>query len=124
MDPIVKGEFDVVVGPAIENNPKVNSNLIFLTKGRSTSGASKNNHFGFAAISGECLETVKSSINGKDILKQILADSKNKSLKVKHLHFANDQKFGLLNQHKIGVVVPAYNEELLIEETIKESRNM
>lgn len=117
MDPIVKGEFDVVVGSAIENDPKVNS-LMFLTKGKSTPRVFKNNQFGFAAISYKCLDTVKSS-NGGDILRQILADSKNKSLKVKHLHFGIDQKFGLLNQYKIGVVVPAYNEELLIEETIK-----
>jgi glycosyltransferase involved in cell wall biosynthesis len=119
MDPIAKGDCDVVVGSANENNPKINSNLRFLTNGKSTPRASKNNHSGFAAISGQYLETVKSSINGGDILKQILANPKNKSLKVKHLHFADDQKFGLLNHHKIGVVVPAYNEELLIEETIK-----
>ena len=119
MDSIMKGEFHVVTGQAFDNNPKVNSNLMLLTKGNSTLKASKNNHSGFAAISGEYLETVKSSIKGSDILNQILSFSKNKTLKVKHLQFANYQILSILNKHNIGVVVPAYNEELLIEETIK-----
>ena len=48
----------------------------------------------------------------------MLSHAENNNLKVKYLDLNKDKDFGLLNLYKIGVVVPAYNEELLIEETI------
>jgi glycosyltransferase involved in cell wall biosynthesis len=48
----------------------------------------------------------------------MLVNAKNNNLRIKYFNFDEDTNFGLLNLYKIGVVVPAYNEELLIQETI------
>ena len=78
----------------------------------------KNNYSGFVACSAKCFGALK-LYNGGDIAKQILIHAKNNNLKIKYLHIDKNQDFNVLNHYKIGVVCPAYNEELLIEETIK-----
>ncbi len=119
MDHVIKGEFDIAVGStSIENNNYVNRNVIHFTKGTSSIGKSKFNNFGFIAWSGNCINVLKFCNDGGDITKEILANAKNNNLKIKYLQFDIDKNFGLLNQYNIGVVVPAYNEQLLIEETI------
>ncbi len=119
VDPIKKSEFDVVMdSSSIKSDPYVNENALFLSKGKAYQRQEKNNGSGFAACSIKCLKTLDFSNNGKDITKQILTNAKNANLKVKYLHLDKNQTNGLLDMHNIGVVVPAYNEELLIEETI------
>ncbi|MBU3966634.1 MAG: glycosyltransferase [Euryarchaeota archaeon] len=119
VDPIMKSEFDIVVdSSSIKPDPYVNENALLFSKGKAYQKQKKNGGSGFAACSIKCLETLDFSNNGKDITKQILQNAKNANLKVKYLHFDTNQPSGLLDMYDIGVVVPAYNEELLIEETI------
>ncbi len=111
---VTKEGFDVAVDTSsFENNSRINENLLLLSKGRY-----KNNYSGFVACSAKCFDALK-FYNGGDIAKQILIHAKNNNLKIKYLHIGKNQNFNILNQYKIGVVVPAYNEGLLIEETIK-----
>ncbi len=119
VDPVMRSEFDIVVDSSpIKPDPYVNENALFLSKGKEYQKRKKINGSGFAACSIKCLETLDFSNNGTDITKQILKNAENANLKVKYLHFDKNQTNGLLDMHNIGVVVPAYNEELLIKETI------
>lgn len=115
----IRGEFDAVVCHSPTENNSHNNNILFLTKGELSTRKSNSNYPGFAAYSVKCLDTLKPSNNVGDITKQILTYAKNTNLRIKNLHFSKDQDLRLLDLYRTGVVVPAYNEELLIEETIK-----
>jgi len=73
---------------------------------------------GFLAISAVSLNKMNiTDLNGSYI-KKILSHAEKNNLKVKYLNFEEELNFNQLNDFNIGVVVPAYNEEQLIEETI------
>lgn len=72
---------------------------------------------GFFAINTDSLQKISS---GKQhlSLKSLLSAAKTEGLKVNYLSFDVDPIFRKLESTRIGVVVPAYNEELLIGETL------
>lgn len=56
-------------------------------------------------------------INGS-FIRDILYLAKENNLRIKYLNFDRENNLGQFNDYNIGVVVPAYNEEQLIKETI------
>ncbi|HEY3360395.1 MAG TPA: glycosyltransferase family 2 protein, partial [Methanosarcina sp.] len=72
---------------------------------------------GFFAITADSLQKISS---GKEhlTLKSLLSAAKTEGLTVNYLSFDVDPIFRKLESTRIGVVVPAYNEELLIGETL------
>ncbi|AKB17353.1 MULTISPECIES: glycosyltransferase [unclassified Methanosarcina] len=72
---------------------------------------------GFLAINSRSLQNISS---GKEhmSLKSLLSAAKTEDLKVNYLSFDVDPAFRKLESARIGVVIPAYNEELLIGETL------
>ncbi|MHB8100628.1 MAG: glycosyltransferase family 2 protein [Methanosarcina sp.] len=73
---------------------------------------------GFLAVTADSLQKISS---GKEhmSLKSLLSAAKTEKLKVNYLSFDVDPIFRKLESTRIGVVVPAYNEELLIAETLR-----
>jgi glycosyltransferase involved in cell wall biosynthesis len=73
---------------------------------------------GFIAVTSDSLQKISS---GKEqmSLKSLLSAAKTENLKVNYLSFDVDPIFRKLESTRIGVVVPAYNEELLIGETLR-----
>jgi len=72
---------------------------------------------GFLAITSDALQKVSSGMEHLS-LKSLLSAAKAGGLKVNYLSFDVDPMFRKLESTRIGVVVPAYNEELLIGETL------
>ncbi|HHV23815.1 MAG TPA: glycosyltransferase [Methanosarcina sp.] len=73
---------------------------------------------GFLAITADSLQKISSG-RGHLSLKSLLSAAKVEGLKVNYLSFDVDPMFRKLESTRIGVVVPAYNEELLICETLR-----
>ena len=73
---------------------------------------------GFFAVTSDSLQKINL---GKEhlSLKSLLYAAKTEKLKVNYLSFDVDPIFKKLENTRIGVVVPAYNEELLIGETLR-----
>ncbi|MDD4249614.1 MAG: glycosyltransferase, partial [Methanosarcina sp.] len=73
---------------------------------------------GFLSVTSRSLQNISS---GKEhmSLKSLLSAAKTQKLKVNYLSFDVDPAFRKLESTRIGVVVPAYNEELLIGETLR-----
>ncbi len=85
---------------------------IFLNKKTSTIKAE------FLAFSIDSLNRIDlTHLNGSPI-RHILSQAEKNRLKVKYLDSENDHNLNQFNGYNIGIVVPAYNEEQLIEETI------
>jgi glycosyltransferase involved in cell wall biosynthesis len=119
ISPIMENEFDLTIdGSSVEYSPNAGNKASFLSRGKANQMTQINDTIGFAVCSFKCFEEIKISNNGKNIAEQMQSHAKNKSLRIKYLNLNKDKNFGLLNLYKIGVVVPAYNEEVLIEETI------
>jgi len=78
---------------------------------------------GFLAITADSLQKISSG-RGHLSLKSLLSAAKVEGLKVNYLSFDVDPMFRKLESTRIGVVVPAYNEELLICETLRGFLNM
>ncbi|WP_232316166.1 glycosyltransferase family 2 protein [Methanosarcina vacuolata] len=72
---------------------------------------------GFLAITADSMQKI-SSHKQHLTLKSLLSAAKTEGLKVNYLSFDVDPIFRKLESTRIGVVVPAYNEELLISETL------
>jgi glycosyltransferase involved in cell wall biosynthesis len=72
---------------------------------------------GFFAVNSRSLQSISS---GKEhmSLRSLLSAAKTEKLKVNYLSFDVDPAFRKLESTRIGVVVPAYNEELLIADTL------
>jgi glycosyltransferase involved in cell wall biosynthesis len=119
IDPVKNDEADIAVdSSSVEYGSNARKNAICLTKGQLYQEAKTNNLTGFAVCKFKSFDNLKFSNNGRNIAEMMLSHSKNNSLRVKYLDLNIDKNFGLLNLYSIGVVVPAYNEESLIEETI------
>ena len=70
-------------------------------------------------LSTECLKSiVLRDLNGSTV-KDILNQAQKNQLKIKYIGQDNESNFHQFKGYNIGVVVPAYNEEHLIEETLK-----
>ncbi|MCM1567413.1 MAG: glycosyltransferase [Dehalobacter sp.] len=110
--------YDIVIGSSnIDYNSRANEIIMFLNNKKP-----KNYQKGFIACTynyfdGLNFDALKID-HGKDFTEAVITHSKNNGKKIKNLYF-DEKNFGIFNMYKIGIVVPSYNEELLIGETIR-----
>ena len=71
------------------------------------------------ALSMKFLKNIDLKNQNGSVVKNIIDQAENNNLKIKYIEPENKSNFNQFKNYNIGVVVPAYNEELLIEETIK-----
>lgn len=114
----VEAGYDITIGSSkIDYNSRSNDIILFLNNKKP-----KLAHKGFVALSRSYYENLNmESLKVRDdidITDHIIVQSKNSNIKVKSFVF-EDQNYELFRMYRIGVVVPAYNEELLIGETIQ-----
>ena len=112
LEPLRQG-FDLSVGswPCRLSNEQ---ETVMLLNGKNTF----KEKIGFLAVTSDSLQKISS---GKEhmSLKSLLSAAKTEKFKVNYLSFDVDPMFRKLESTRIGVVVPAYNEELLIAETLR-----
>lgn len=106
---ILNGQ-DIVVAPA-QAELKVNDAVLALNNKNTIAISS-----GFIACAQSCLKDLKFK-NGMDLSAEILASAKSRKLNVRHLE--KDDSNSALERCRIGVVVPAYNEERLVSESVR-----
>ncbi len=116
LDQINNG-YDVAVdSSSTHSSSPMHENVLYLNNKKL-----KNNFSGFIACSARCLDQIyldSQSFNGTmGPAKQIYGYAKTKGLHIKQLD-TDDAKIEMLSLYRIGVVVPAYNEERLIGQTI------
>jgi glycosyltransferase involved in cell wall biosynthesis len=104
----LKKGHDVAVCPA---STEVNENVLFLNNKRSKASFS-----GFVACSGKCFDGLLSG-SAAGMAKHALSYARSKGLRVKVLDPV-DENAETLSLTRIGVVVPSYNEEELVGQTI------
>jgi glycosyltransferase involved in cell wall biosynthesis len=112
LEPIRQG-FDLSVG-SWPCRVSCEQETVMLLNGKNTF----KEKIGFIAVTSDSLQKISS---GKEhmSLKSLLSAAKTENLKVNYLSFDVDPIFRKLESTRIGVVVPAYNEELLIGETLR-----
>lgn len=106
--------YDMVVS-SLHDNSKIShdkENLLSLDNKTSTAKT------GFLAFSIKSLNTIESINLNDSPIRGILSHAEKNLLKIKYLNFEKESCLNQLNCYNIGVVVPAYNEEKLIGETI------
>lgn len=113
LEPIQKDNFDMVIGTCFIESNRLQENVSFLNKTQTESGP-----VGFFAFSRKCFEILSSSKIYTYSASFILSFAEKNNLKAKHLDLKEEHTFSLFKRYKIGVVVPAYNEEVLLGETI------
>jgi glycosyltransferase involved in cell wall biosynthesis len=112
LEPLRQG-FDISVG-SWPCRISYEQETVMLFNGKSTF----KEKIGFLAVTSDSLQKV-----GLDkeymSLKSVLSAAKTKNLQINYLSFDVDPTFRKLESTRIGVVVPAYNEEVLIAETLR-----
>ncbi len=108
----VKNGYDIAVSPgSADGFYHVNENVLYLTNKKSKAGFS-----GFMACSPKCFDGhLFEGMAG--VAKQIFGYARSKGLKVKQLD-PMDESAEALSLYRIGVVVPSYDEERLVGQTI------
>ncbi len=115
IDPVLSGNYDIAISSMPFNKISSNiENLFFLNKKNPFSSKT-----GVLAISVASLKMIDLTLLNGSSIKNILSQAEKSRLKIKYLNFENEQSFNQFNGYNISVIVPAYNEELLIEETIR-----
>lgn len=115
LEPIQNDGFDIVIGTCFIKSNRLEDNVSFLNKKQMENGP-----VGFFVFSKKCFEILLTSPNiYTSSLETILSFAKEHNLKAKHLNLEEEHTFSLFKRYKIGVVVPAFNEEVLLSETIK-----
>ncbi|HIH93268.1 TPA: glycosyltransferase [Methanosarcina acetivorans] len=112
--PIREGNFDLTVGTCIGRH-KRNHESVHLIKNKKT----EERPVGFLAISKACLEELDLSDVYLNSIRSIMSICERKKINAYHIDLQEEHEKNLFKAYKIGVVVPAYNEELLIQETIE-----
>ncbi|AKB76281.1 hypothetical protein MSLAZ_3020 [Methanosarcina lacustris Z-7289] len=113
LEPIQKDNFDMVIGTCFSKSNRLQENVSFLNNTQKENGP-----VGFFVSSKKCFEILSSSNIYTSSVQTILSFAENNNLKAKHLDLEEEHTFSLFNRYKIGVVVPAYNEEVLLSKTI------
>jgi glycosyltransferase involved in cell wall biosynthesis len=104
--------YDIVMSSSIMDYRHIKENILLLNNKKPRSKFT-----GFMACKYGCfIQSVDRSVSDKvDISRQIYNFARNNDMRIKHLE---DESFEIFNQFNIGVVVPAYNEERLLPDTI------
>jgi glycosyltransferase involved in cell wall biosynthesis len=114
----VQNGSDLVIGPSTYQNRYNNNEAIFYLNNKRP----KIEHSGIIACSSKCFEKIKTDFLmniGSDLQNQIVAKIESAGLTIKRLDSNNDENYDLFSLYKIAVVIPAYNEEVLVGETLK-----
>ncbi|BAI60966.1 putative glycosyltransferase [Methanocella paludicola SANAE] len=118
IDNINKG-FDFVIGPKTYTyGHNVNETILYLNNKGPRTGNS-----GIIACSVKCFDRIKTDFVmdiSSDISEQLAARFESAGLIINRLDSNGDENFDLFSLYKIAVVVPAYNEEILIGETLQD----
>ena len=114
----INGGYDAAIGPSsYEFNYGMNEIILYLNN-----KMPKAKHTGIIACSSSCFDKLRYDFLfdvNSDIARQFLSKIESAGLKVKHLELNEDMDYDLFSLYKIAVVVPAYNEEALIGDTLK-----
>jgi len=111
--PIRNKNFDISVGICFYQTKNISENVLLLNN-RDVESKS----IGFLAFSKECFSKIDFSDFSFFSMSSFINNAEKSGIKVLHFDFREEHEASLLTAYKIGVVVPAYNEELLIKETI------
>ncbi|MDY9926359.1 glycosyltransferase family 2 protein [Methanosarcina sp.] len=114
LEPIQKNNYDMVIGTCFSKSNRLQENVSFLNKKQTENGP-----VGFFVFSKKCFNLLSLFNSYTSSVHSILSFAENNNLKAKHLDLEEEHTFSLFKRYKIGVVVPAYNEEVLLSETIK-----
>ncbi len=112
--PIKEGNFDLIVGTCIHRRSKSPENAL-LIKNKKT----EKKPVGFLVFSKECFKKLDISYAYLNSIHSIMSDCERKKIRACHIDLQEEHEKNLFKAYRIGVVVPAYNEELLIQETIE-----
>jgi glycosyltransferase involved in cell wall biosynthesis len=111
--PIKDGDFELSVGVCFS---KLQSSAdVLLLNNKST----ESKPIGFVAFSKNCLSKIDISQISLFSMRSLINSAQRCDVKVLHIDIQEEHEASLFRAYKIGVVVPAYNEERLIQETIE-----
>lgn len=111
--PISDGNFDLSVGICFPKTKNSSKNVLILNN-KST----ETKPIGFIAFSKECLSKIDFSHFSFSSVRSFIKMAEEKGIKTQHVDIQEEHEISLFRAHKIGVVVPAYNEVNLIQDTI------
>jgi len=111
--PIRDGNFELSVGICFSKLQKSSENILLLNN-RST----ESKPIGYLALSKKCLSKIDISQISLFSMHSLISNAEKSGVKVLHIDIQEEHEASLFRAYKIGVVVPAYNEERLIQETI------
>jgi glycosyltransferase involved in cell wall biosynthesis len=113
----IEDGFDAVVGPnTYEYERNINEMIFYINNKRP-----QTKHPGIIACSEGCFDKIKADFvfdTSSDVSAQFTSKLNAAGLKVKYLESSSDGGYSLFSMYNIAVVVPAYNEEILIGETL------
>ncbi|MCZ7355886.1 MAG: glycosyltransferase family 2 protein [Candidatus Methanoperedens sp.] len=111
----IKNEcYDIVISSIPRNKSSGNENLFFLNRNKPYNKKEE-----FLALSAKSLSKIDLTILNGSSIKNILSQAERSQMKIKYLYSGKEPNFSQLKGYNIGVVVPAFNEELLIEDTLR-----
>ncbi|AKB45087.1 glycosyltransferase family 2 protein [Methanosarcina vacuolata] len=111
--PIKDDNFDLSVGICFSKVKPGSENVLLLNNKNTES-----KRIGFIALSKECLSKIDLPHLSLFSMRSLISMAKKAGIKVLHIDIQEEHEASLFRAYKIGVVVPAYNEERLIQETI------
>lgn len=113
VSPIRDENYDLSVGICFSKT-KRSSEKVVLLHNKDT----ESKPIGFVSFSKECLLKIDLSHFSFSSIRSLIKMAEEKGLKAKHIDIQEEHEASIFRAYKIGVVVPAYNEERLIQETI------
>jgi len=114
LKPLQEEDLDIFVGTCLGESNILQENMSFLNNRQIGSKP-----VGFFCFSKKCFDRFSSSNIHISSVNSFISFAEQNNLKAKNLDLEEDHAFKLFKRYKIGVVVPAYNEEVLLGETIK-----
>lgn len=113
VSPINDGNFNLSVGICFPKTKNRSENVLILNN-KST----ESKPIGFIAFSKECLSKIDFSHFSFSSVRSFIKIAEAEGIKIQHVDIQEEHEASLFKAYKIGVVVPAYNEENLIQDTI------
>jgi glycosyltransferase involved in cell wall biosynthesis len=113
VEPIKEGNYDLVVGTCMDKRRRNSETALFVNN-----KTKADKPVGFLAFSNDCIKGLDLSDVSLYSINSIMSFCERKKIRALHIDLQEEHEKVLFRDYKIGVVVPAYNEELLIQETI------
>lgn len=112
--PIKDGDFEFSIGVCFSKMQRSSENVLSLNN-KST----ESKPISYLAFSKNCLSKIDISQISLFSTRTLINNIERSGVKVLHIDIQEEKEASLFRAYKIGVVVPAYNEERLIQETIE-----